>query len=143
MGARILAATAALAITACGAAPSEPHMPSHDRPVPADEPRAELHVAVDLPSETACEEDFDLALYRDLSIDLVTWEPPVGECGIRTLTVRYLPRRASEAAVMNAIRKISPTARAVPQTAAPTPPAPTAPTAPTAPPPPLPRHPRP
>ncbi len=114
VGARILAATAALAITACGAAPPEPQAPSHDMPVAADEPRAELHVVVDLPSETACEEDFDLALYKDLAVDLVTWEPPLGECGIRTLTVRYLPRRANEAAVMAAIRKISPTARAVP-----------------------------
>jgi hypothetical protein len=71
-------------------------------PVPASEPRAVVRLRVDLLRAQDCEEAFDLALYRSRAIELVAWEPGSSHCAERTLTVRYLTRRASREDVLRA-----------------------------------------
>jgi hypothetical protein len=78
-----------------------------DTPVPAGEPRAELSVTVDLEPAQDCEERFDLALYRDRGIDLVTWDDAVGRCMGRTVTIRYLSAKLTKDALMQQLEKLS------------------------------------
>ena len=77
--------------------------PRGDRPVPSSEPRRAFVVKVDLRPAADCEEAFDLRVYRLRSIDLLQWDRGRG-CHHRRLTVRYLPRRATERSVFAAIR---------------------------------------
>lgn len=91
---------------ACGGHGMAPAGTTWDRPVPADEPRAELRLALDLPPASDCEERFDLELYRHTAVDLVAWEPGSG-CRGRRATVRYLPRRASREAVLERVRTLA------------------------------------
>lgn len=67
-------------------------VPDFDRPVPADEPRETIRLALDLAPGPDCEEAFDLALYRDLGIELVAWDE-ARSCTGRRVSIRYLPDR--------------------------------------------------
>src|SRR5687768_16826793 len=64
-----------------------------DQPMPPGEPRAELPLTVDLFSSSACEENFDLALYEDRGVELVEWDDQPGKCTARAIRIRYLPQR--------------------------------------------------
>jgi hypothetical protein len=90
---------------ACGGSVLPP-----DRRVPADEPRATIVAIVDLPPSASCEERFDLALYADRAIDLITWMRPTSlvdrPCLRRTVHVRYLPRRTDRARVLAAVGRL-------------------------------------
>ncbi|MCC6557551.1 MAG: hypothetical protein IT372_31755 [Polyangiaceae bacterium] len=100
-------ALAALGVSACGAAPAAVAGPLHDAPVPASEPRAEVRLRVDLTPAEGCEEAFDLALYRDRGVDLIAWDERAGACAGRVVTIRYLPRRMHEAALLAAVRRLA------------------------------------
>ncbi len=86
---------AAVLAGACGARSPEP-----DVPAPASEPRATLRLHVDLPRAQRCEEAFDLALYQDRGIELISWDDG-SRCEDRTITVRYLPRRTTPEQVIH------------------------------------------
>jgi len=100
----ILAAVCLL--PACGRTSCAGPLPP-DTPVPAGEPRAILRVKLDLARESACDETFDLALYKDRGVDLITWDDAKGRCNDRAVTVRYLPKRVSRDALLGNIRKAS------------------------------------
>jgi hypothetical protein len=108
----LLAALAALVslvslVGACGGAASEPASPEFDKPVPASEKRAELRLRVDLAPAQACEEAFDLALYKNRGIDLIEWDQNAGACAGRAIVVRYLPQRTSEAEILKSARGLA------------------------------------
>ena len=109
-----VAALVALGTAGCGAAPVAVAGPTHDVPVPASEPRAELRLRVDLTPATGCEEAFDLALYEHLGVDLVQWDERAGECTGRVVTLRYLPRRLAEAKLFAAVRALAAKAERLP-----------------------------
>lgn len=92
------------ALSACGGTSPVLGGPTHDTPVPAEESRAELKLRVDLPLESACEESFDLALYKQEGVDLIQWDKGAG-CSGRTLRIRYLPKRLSQNALWEIVRK--------------------------------------
>ena len=90
----VLSLGATLLLSACGTTGSmRLSTPVSDEPVPASEPRATLSAHVDLPQQPRCEETFDLALYKDPGVDLITWDAHPATCRDRSLRVRYLPRR--------------------------------------------------
>ena len=106
---------AAPLLTGCGAAPRAPSLaPRHDMPVPPGEPRAELRLRVDLAPGAGCEEDLDLALYRDRGVDLIQWDEHTGACAGRTVTIRYLPRRTSAEKILSAVQKLGARAEQMP-----------------------------
>jgi hypothetical protein len=79
------------AICGCAAgAAGRPNEPKHDAPVPDSVPRAEVALVVDLEPAAACEESFDLALYKEHGVDLVRWDDRDGKCAGRHVVVRYL-----------------------------------------------------
>jgi hypothetical protein len=86
--------------SACAAAQS------FDQPVPAGEPRATLVVKLDLPRAANCDEKFDLALYQDRGVELVTWEPQ-GSCQGRRATIRYLPKKLERPRLLEAVKKLA------------------------------------
>ncbi len=75
-----------------------------DAPVPATEPREQLAFELDLPTGPRCEEAFDLALYRDRAIELVTWDRAAHGCTGRTVQVRFLRARIDRERVIEAMR---------------------------------------
>ena len=77
---------------------------AHDVPVPASEGRETLDVVLDLPPGASCEETFELALYEDRGVDLVTWAPGARGCAGRTARVRFLPGRVSRAALVQELK---------------------------------------
>jgi hypothetical protein len=81
--------------TALGPGPND--LP--DQPVPPSEPRAELRLEVDLQPAGDCEEAFDLGVYQDRGIELVSWDDDEGSCEGRVITVRYLSQKLDERAV--------------------------------------------
>ncbi|EYF04741.1 hypothetical protein [Chondromyces apiculatus] len=97
----------ALLLVGCGGAEGALRGPLHDVPVAAGEPRAELRLKVALRPGPGCEEAFDLALYEDRGVDLIAWDGQTGACHWRAVTIRYLPRRTSEGALLNAVRKLA------------------------------------
>jgi hypothetical protein len=107
MSARTLILLAFLAQAACGGAAIEPAMTAHDVPVPAGEPRQELHLRVELAPAQGCEEAFDLAMYKDLGVDLVQWDANVGACSGRVVVIRFLPKKTSAEKVMSAARALA------------------------------------
>lgn len=110
-----LTALAALALAGCGGGAGLPALaPRHDLPVPAEEPRAELRLRVDLPPGAGCEEEFDLALYRDRGVDLIQWDERAGACAGRSVTIRYLTQRTSAAELLGAVRKLAATVEEIP-----------------------------
>lgn len=102
---------ALLLVTGCAAAEHPP-----DAPVPATEPRAVLRLAIDLPRAQDCEEAFDLALYRDRAVEMISWDGPSGRCDGRTVTIRYLTQRASRDGVIRAATALAPKVTALPET---------------------------
>ena len=79
----------------------------HDRPVPPDVPRNEVRLTVDLEPAQDCEERFDLALYRDRGIDLITWDDGVGSCVGRTVTIRFLPNAIDRQQVLDKVKGLT------------------------------------
>ncbi len=97
----------------CARAAAAPATPSHDAPVPADEPRAELAVAIELPPAPDCEERFDLALYQDPGVELIAWDERAGRCEDRRATIRYYPRRLDRDALLARVRELAAAAQPV------------------------------
>lgn len=77
-----------------------------DQPVPAGEPRATVVIKVDLPRAANCDEKFDLALYQDRGVELVTWDPK-GSCQARRATIRYLPKKLERTRLLEAVKKLA------------------------------------
>lgn len=94
----IVGAAPACARTACAASPP-------DQPVPASEPRATLVVELDLPRAQNCDERFDLALYQDRGVELVSWDSAPQRCHARRATIRYLPKRLVRAQLIETVQK--------------------------------------
>jgi hypothetical protein len=90
---------------ACAAPPCAA-APRHDEPVAADEPRAVLHVQLDLPRTASCEESFDLALYGNRAVDRIEWEGSSGKCSRRKATIRYLSRRITREKLLESVQKL-------------------------------------
>lgn len=82
--------------------PAEP-----DRPVPDAEPRDQLVLSLDLAPASDCEERFDLALYRDRSVDLVSWDDRVGACRGRVASIRYLSRKTTKEALLGKVAQLA------------------------------------
>jgi hypothetical protein len=104
MRAPLLLCLASALLVACGAA--GPRTATFDAPVPAGEPRASLRATVDLEPTSDCDERFDLALYEDRGVELVSWDDGRG-CGGRRVEVRYVPGRITKDALLQRLRKIS------------------------------------
>ncbi len=99
---------ALMSLQACGGAAARSAPPSHDRPVPATEARAEVQLQLELEQRAGCEEDFDLALYQDPGIELIDWKEPFGACKARQVTIRYLPGRISKDALLHRVKQLAP-----------------------------------
>lgn len=78
--------------------------PDRDKPVPAEEPRAEVAYRLDLPRVDGCELDFDLAVYKHRGVDLIRWDSAEAGCSGRGVVIRYLPRRIAIADVEALVR---------------------------------------
>jgi hypothetical protein len=79
-----------------------------DQPVPAGEPRATLAVKLDLPRAANCDEKFDLAIYEDRGVELVTWDGGgAGACKGRRATIRYLPKKLDRSKLLRAVEKLA------------------------------------
>ena len=126
----ILSVTLLMLAVGCGSAAttSAPgQLP--DQPVPPDEPRAELHLEVDLHPAQDCEEVFDLALYEDRGVELIAWDDAKGTCEGRRITLRYLSRKLDANGVQALVREHAASVRAAqppapPAASSPTRPAP-------------------
>jgi hypothetical protein len=90
----------ALLAGACIERPPEAPEPA----APPSEPRATVQLRVDLERSRRCEEAFDLLLYQDRGIELVSWDEGRG-CEGRSLSIRYLSRRTSSEKVMREVRE--------------------------------------
>ena len=77
------------------------------REMPASEPRAVVRVSLDLEATQDCEEAFDLAVYRDRSIDLVQWDDNADACSGRVASIRYLSSRTDEKRVLQLLRPLA------------------------------------
>ncbi len=83
----------ALVVAICGCASGASGRPvtaGHDSPVPDSVPRGELALKLDLEPAADCEQNFDLELYRDHSVDLIKWDDKDGKCSGRSVVIRYL-----------------------------------------------------
>ena len=78
-----------------------------DRPVPPGVARADVRLLVDLEPAQDCEEAFDLALYRDRGIDLISWDDAVGSCTDRHVTIRFLETKLNKSQVLDQVRKVA------------------------------------
>lgn len=97
------------ALPSCSQRPSA-RAPSWDTPIPASEPRAQLRVQLDLNPVSDCEERFDLSLYEERGVELLSWAEAGAQrrgCSGRRVTVRYVPGRVSRDALLSRIRQIS------------------------------------
>jgi hypothetical protein len=94
----VFAFAGVLAGACAGSAPE-----AADVPAPASEPRATIGVALDLRRAQRCEEAFDLALYQDRGIELITWDEG-SRCEDRNITVRYLPGRTTPEKIFRAVQ---------------------------------------
>jgi hypothetical protein len=102
---RSLGISFALALAACAEGQAA-RAPSFDAPIPAAEPRATLKATLDLAPVSDCDERFDLALYEERGVELVTWDEARG-CTGRRIVVRYVPARVSRDALIRAMQKAS------------------------------------
>jgi hypothetical protein len=90
----------------CGAAEAQPKTTvDHDRPIPADEPRADVTLQLDLPPSQACEEQFDLTLYQDRRIELIEWDEHGDACTDRAVKIRYLSSKIDKPQLLELVRK--------------------------------------
>jgi hypothetical protein len=87
--------------------------PDHDRPVAASEPRAELHVELELAPSHDCEERFDLALYADRGVHLVEWSDARNPCSERRARIVYLTRQLDERRLLELVKKLARSVRVV------------------------------
>jgi hypothetical protein len=118
----LVAAALALGVAGCDTSVIIPKSSGdHDRPVPPSEPRAELALALDLRPAIDCEERFDLALYQDRRVDLVSWDDNHGACAGRRVSIRYLSAKLGEAELLTRVRELA--QRATPAPAEPARPA--------------------
>lgn len=99
------------ACCACGATHGGGVAPGPDRPVPSSEPRAELHLTLDLARSADCEEEFDLALYEERGVDLVIWDDARDPCVGRQVSIRYLSQQLSREALLVRVRELAATVR--------------------------------
>ncbi len=99
----------ALAVVAgCGGELPPPAAGGHDVPVVASEPRAQVKVVVALVPRIGCDEAFDLALYQNRGVELVTWESPrASSCRELRATVRYLPKQITRAELVRRVQELS------------------------------------
>ncbi len=95
-----------LSAAACAQNPAARAPGTYDAPTPAGEPRASLQVTVDLEPASDCDERFDLALYEDRGVELVSWDDGPG-CSGRHVAVRYLPGRVKKEALLRRLEKIA------------------------------------
>lgn len=102
-----------VSLCACGSPSPTVFGPQHDMPAAKDEPRAEMHLRLDLPMESACEERFDLALYENTAVELIQWEQGKG-CAGRSVRIRYLPKRIRAGSLLEEVRAHATAAQELP-----------------------------
>ena len=92
--------------SACAGALEEPFVAEGHEPVPTSEPRATLHIAVDLDRRIGCEEAFDLAVYSHRAVERIAWEAPsaASPCTARAATVTFVPGRLPQAELIALMR---------------------------------------
>lgn len=98
-----------VALGACSQRPSA-RAPTWDTPIPAAEPREQVELRLDLEPVSDCDERFDLALYDERGVELVTWdEQKVAgrRCSERRVTVRYVKGRITREALLARARQVS------------------------------------
>jgi hypothetical protein len=95
----------ALFLTAC-AGTRDTLGATFDTPIPAGERRATLAITLDLDPVSDCDERFDLGVYEERGVELVTWDAERG-CAGRRIVVRYVPGRVSRGALIDRIRSLS------------------------------------
>jgi hypothetical protein len=93
-----------LALAACGGANGQA---SWDAPIPASERRATIEVVVDLDPVSDCDERFDLGLYQERGVEMITWADDARGCAARRATVRYVPGRIGRDAVLERMKKLA------------------------------------
>lgn len=97
-------------VAACGGELPPAVTGGHDVPVAASEPRAQVKVVLALVPRIGCDEAFDLALYENRGVELVTWaspRPPSGSCRELRATVRYLPKQITRAELVRRVQQLS------------------------------------
>ncbi|MGC4095219.1 MAG: hypothetical protein QM756_46320 [Polyangiaceae bacterium] len=100
-------------LSACAPARVAAAPGAFDKPVAANEARAQLKLELDLPKTASCEEDFDLSLYKEPSVDLVEWSGGGRKCSGRRVTIRYLPKRTDVERLLARVRQLSSNVRVV------------------------------
>jgi hypothetical protein len=99
----------ALFALACGGPSAAGSM--SDTPVTGLKSTMELRVVIDLEVTADCDERFDLAVYEERGVDLITWDTGptrIGRgCIERGATIRYMPDRISREALLRRIGKVS------------------------------------
>jgi hypothetical protein len=96
-----------IAIVFAGCRPSafpEASAGASDAPAAASAPRAFVEVEVDLPSGSACAQDFDVAVYKNTAIVMIGWQG-AGGCSARRARVQFLSSQIQEAAVLELLKK--------------------------------------
>lgn len=93
----------------CGTGPVTASRPAGqwDRPVPDSEPRDVLALRLDLQPASDCDEQFDLELYRDRAVDLVTWDERRGACHGRVVSIRYLSQQTSKETLLGKVQQLA------------------------------------
>jgi hypothetical protein len=69
---------------------------------------------VDLAPRRDCDEDFDLAMYKDPAVELIEWSGAPGSCSGRTVKLRYLSARITRERLITQIRTLCQRAEATP-----------------------------
>jgi hypothetical protein len=80
---------------------------THDKPAAANLARAELEVVVSLEPAANCEETFDLALYKDETVERIAWDDQKGKCAARRVVIRYLSGARKEADLIAKLEKLT------------------------------------
>ncbi len=95
--------------------------------MPASAPRQDVTLKVDLEPASDCEEQFDLAVYRERAVEIIAWDDNAGSCSGRGVTIRFLTQKIDEAGVIRLAKehavavKAQSEAPATPTTPAPSP----------------------
>lgn len=113
MGMLMLLGGLLLGLGSAGCASSQPQLAhpqsgqgDFDRPAPAGAARASARYLVDLVGTADCETAFDLRIYADRRIELVSWDRQEG-CNDRAIEVRYLSQEMTEPQLFNLLRKFA------------------------------------
>ena len=115
----LLALLTAVGSTGCASSQPQVAHPAagradFDRPAPAGAARALASYLVDLVGAADCETQFDLKVYADRRIELVSWDAQDG-CKDRAIDVRYLSEGLSEPQLFNLVRKFARSAERQPK----------------------------